>query len=277
MVTSTDGVRVAVHDHGGPGPAVLFLHATGFHGRCWDPVIAALTSDVRAIAIDLRGHGDSEMPDGTEIAWPAFADDVLAVVDALELGGGLLAAGHSMGGATIVLTELARPGTFARAFGFEPILVPESPGIFTGDSNPIAEGARRRREVFDSHDAVFERYSSRPPFSMVDPTALRCYIDHGFRPQEDGTVILKCRGEVEASVFDSSRTGVFDRLDGVATEYTVVGGGDGGPPARIARPAAEALPNGRFIAADDLTHFGPLEDPTRVAGWIEEALGLTRP
>ena len=32
MVESTDGVVVALHDLGGAGPPLLFLHATGCHG-----------------------------------------------------------------------------------------------------------------------------------------------------------------------------------------------------------------------------------------------------
>ena len=38
LVPSTDGVRIAVHDLGGTGSALLVSHATGFHGRCYIPV-----------------------------------------------------------------------------------------------------------------------------------------------------------------------------------------------------------------------------------------------
>ena len=46
--------------------------------------------------------------------WDGFADDVLAVVDEIHPTP-RLAAGHSLGGASILKAELARPGTFDRA------------------------------------------------------------------------------------------------------------------------------------------------------------------
>ena len=81
-VPSSDGVTVVAHDHGGDGPPVLFCHATGFCGRYWDPICRRLADRWRCIAIDLRGHGDSVVPEGVGYDWPGMADDVLAVIDA---------------------------------------------------------------------------------------------------------------------------------------------------------------------------------------------------
>ena len=43
---SSDGVSVALHDLGGDGPPLVFVHATGFHGRCYRRIAERL-SDVR--------------------------------------------------------------------------------------------------------------------------------------------------------------------------------------------------------------------------------------
>lgn len=274
-VPSSDGVTVVAHDHGGDGPPLLFCHATGFCGRYWDPICRRLADRWRCIAMDFRGHGDSVVPDGVAYGWPGMADDVLSVIDGLGLAAPVAAVGHSMGGASIILAELARPGTIAEAWLFEPILIPSDGGEhFAADGpNPLAESARRRREIFDSRDAAYERYASRPPFSGTDPEALRAYVDHGFADQADGTVILKCRGAVEAAVFDSSRTDAFERLGEVSTAIVVAGSGDAMGPAAIAPLAAEALPNGTYEAWPDLTHFAPMEDPERIAAAIRTALG----
>ena len=73
FVPSSGGVRVAVHDLGGPdaigdhdSAVLLFAHATGFCGRVWEPVAAALTHRFRCLALDFRGHGVSELPDGCQ-------------------------------------------------------------------------------------------------------------------------------------------------------------------------------------------------------------------
>lgn len=275
-VASTDGVTVVAYDHGGNGPEVVFCHATGFHGRYWDPICRRLADRYRCITIDLRGHGDSEIPPGLEMVWRGMSDDVLAVADAFGLHD-VRAVGHSMGGCSLLMAESRRPGLLHRAWLCEPIVMPEAreeyfPTTPDGDNQMVVR-AQRRREVFDSRDAVVERYASRPPFSAVDPEMLRAYVDHAFRDQADGTVILKCRREVEADVFAHSQTDMFERLDRITTPVTVAGSGDGDGPALIAPVIAEQLPNGRFEYFGDLTHFAPLEDPDRVTASIVSALG----
>ncbi len=106
------------------------------------PMAAVLGSSFHVWALDFRAHGCSTMPAGGGLGWPGMIDDVLATVDAL--GGGPVAAfGHSMGGACLMGAELRRPGTIARAFLFEPIIVPA--GFDVPGRNPMADAARRRR------------------------------------------------------------------------------------------------------------------------------------
>lgn len=272
-VPSSDGVDVAVHDHGGSGPTLVFCHATGLHGRVWDPLAAALGDDMARLALDFRGHGATVTPPDADLVWTSMAADLLAVVDAVAGGGPVFAVGHSMGGAAIVLAELARPGVIAGAWLFEPIIVPRSDSPFTGAGNPLAEAARRRREVFDSRDAAYERYRSRPPFASCDPRALRAYVDHGMIDLPDGTVRLACRGDVEARVFEGSVTGIFERLHEVTAPVVVAAGGDGAPPAAVAPAIAAALAHGRHETFPHLTHFGPLEAPEAVAAAVRGALG----
>ena len=57
------------------------------------------------------------------MSWDATGADVLAAVDSLGLNDPV-AAGHSMGGASILIAQLARPGTFRELWAFEPIVMP---------------------------------------------------------------------------------------------------------------------------------------------------------
>src|SRR4051794_13729017 len=94
-----DDLRVAVWEWPGEGPPLLFAHATGFHGRCWDHIIQ-LCPGRRALAIEFRGHGRSSVP-APPIPWRKFSLDLLAVVHHLGLQDAV-AVGHSMGGHAIV-------------------------------------------------------------------------------------------------------------------------------------------------------------------------------
>jgi pimeloyl-ACP methyl ester carboxylesterase len=272
MVPTAGDVVVAVHDLGGDGPPLLILHATGFHGRCYEPVADRLAEHFHVHAPDLRGHGDTITPAGADLHWSNMASDTLAVVDHLGLDDSVYFAGHSMGGATVIMSELRRPGLVRAAWLYEPIIFPAEPlaGAISR-ANPLAELARRRREHFVSRDEAYERYASKPPFSHVDPAALRAYVDHGFRDSPEG-VTLKCRGESEASVFEGVDTSVFERLGEVEAPIVVVGSGDGEGPSQLAPSIAENLRNGRADGWPDRSHFGPFEDPGRTAEAIIEAL-----
>lgn len=267
FVPSTNGVEAAVHDLGGDGPLLVFVHATGFHGRCYLPVAEALHDRFHCFGVDLRGHGDARTPEGLPMVWTGMGDDLGAAIRAVAGDEPVYGVGHSMGGAAIVLAEVANPSTFRSTWLFEPILPPSSMAMPEGE-NGLAGSARRRREVFESLDAAFERYASRPPFSMVDPVALRAYVDYGFEPLDDGTVRLKCRGATEADVFENSKNGGFERLAEFAPPTAVVMSGDGGFPAQLASEVARLMPDGELVAFDDLTHFGPFQDPPRMADAI---------
>lgn len=270
---STDGVELAVHELGGDSTMrpLLLCHATGFHARVWDAV-AAEFPDRRCLALDFRGYGDSTPPADGRFDWNGFADDVLAVVDALGLSE-VQALGHSKGGAALLVAELARPGTFDRLVCFEPIVFPAPtegvPGPSSTGPNPMAEAARRRRSHFDSIEAAIERFSSKPTLGRLRPDVLEAYVRHGFRADTDGGVVLKADPEHEARTYEMGpHLGAFERIRGVGCPVLVGAGTDGDLPSQLAPMVAEQLPRGSFHRFEGLGHFGPLEDPTRVAASV---------
>lgn len=254
----------------------MLTHATGFHGRVWEPLARHLTS-LHAWAPDLRGHGDSSSPGSGDFRWDGFADDVLAVIDALELERPF-AAGHSKGGAALLLAEQRRPGTFRGLYCYEPLVFPPGQGPPVDPAaNPLAAGAERRRATFASRDAAHENFSSKAPFDKLHPDALRAYVEHGFATQSDGTVALKCRPADEAQVYRMAvHQHAFEHLGEVTCPVTVARGAvDPGvaSPAATAALIAEALPHGTLEIFDKLGHFGPLESPATVAAAIERVTG----
>jgi pimeloyl-ACP methyl ester carboxylesterase len=92
-----DGVRLHARDWGGDGQAVVLLHGLASNSRIWDGVAPLLaTAGLRTVALDQRGHGESEQPDhGYDFA--TVGRDLEAAVAALGLARPLLV-GHSWGG-----------------------------------------------------------------------------------------------------------------------------------------------------------------------------------
>jgi pimeloyl-ACP methyl ester carboxylesterase len=268
LVSTPDGVHLAVHDLGGDGPPLLLSHATGFHGCVLGPMAVHLRDRFHCWGPDYRGHGDSGAPPDDHLEWSVFGTDALAIVKALELCDAI-GFGHSMGGSALLMAQLARPETFAGLVLFEPIAFPREP-IETGRIAEITAAARRRREVFPSREDAYTNYASKPPLDVMTPEALRAYVDHGFVDQDDGSVRLRCDPEHEALIFEAgARQDLFARLPEVACPVLVVAGSAAqNPPGAMAAMVADAIPGAGFSRFDDLTHLGPMQDPERVASVV---------
>lgn len=276
---------MALHDLGGHGPALLLTHATGFCGAVWRPFAQRLAGRYHAFAPDLRGHGESVTPERLDFHWDGFADDVLAVVDHLRghgVEGPLLGVGHSKGGAALLLAEQRRPGTFSRLYCFEPVVFPPLPGGGAGEDtgaegsgrgNHLAEGALRRRATFASFEEAFDNFATKPPLDVLRADVLEAYVHGGFRRQDDGTVTLRCRPQDESQVYRmGAGHDAFAHLAEIVAPVTIATGRkDPYGPAAVAPMLAERLTRGELEVFDDLGHFGPLEDPDRVADHVAAA------
>jgi pimeloyl-ACP methyl ester carboxylesterase len=101
--------RLEVHEAGRPdGPPLLFIHGWSQCQLCWSRQFAGpLAERFRLVSFDLRGHGMSEAPADASAYTDSrgWADDVAAVIDALDLDG-VVAVAWSYGG--MVVTDYIR-------------------------------------------------------------------------------------------------------------------------------------------------------------------------
>jgi len=93
------------------GRPILFLHGGGQTRHAWNATAQALAlKGLYAITLDARGHGESDWAPGGDYRLESFANDVLAVVQALGMPSVLV--GASLGGLTALLLEgEIAPGT----------------------------------------------------------------------------------------------------------------------------------------------------------------------
>jgi hypothetical protein len=86
-ITGGGGVQLHVEETGNPsGRPVLFIHGLSQSHLAWNRQMHSdLTRDLRMVAIDLRGHGESERPVGAYGDSALWADDVHAVITSLDL------------------------------------------------------------------------------------------------------------------------------------------------------------------------------------------------
>lgn len=262
-------------------PSLLLLHATGFHARLWDRVVAALPAGTHVVAPDHRGHGRSFRP-ATLANWAATADVLLPLLDGLG-GHPLVGVGHSMG--AYVLTRLAsqRPAAFGRLVLIDPVIM--APEFYEGEgARPIPDPAEhpvaRRRNSWTSVEEMQARFADRPPYANWDARVLADYCTHGLLPADGEGLELACPPALEASVYQNAlRTSPHDWLHYLAVPSAVIRaptGERGGPLDFSLSPTWTGL--GPAIGADrdelwaDQSHFIPMENPARVAALIAEYL-----
>jgi non-heme chloroperoxidase len=90
------------------GPTVVLLHGGGQTRHSWGRTAARLAAAGRtAVALDARGHGDSEWDPGEDYSLDAFAADLVAFLETLDRPAVLV--GASLGGITSLIVSAERP------------------------------------------------------------------------------------------------------------------------------------------------------------------------
>lgn len=170
------GYRIPVREHSvhangtdfwyveaGAGVPLILLHggmvSNGSlwmgHKYSWAGHLARFASHFRVIALDTRGHGRTINPSGN-LSYARYAEDLVAVVEALELDRPLIA-GFSDGGTTATITGLIAPEL--------PRALVNYAGYQTFNPDPSASTYRRGRVVLggapDAAKADYGHFASR--------------------------------------------------------------------------------------------------------------------
>ncbi len=268
------GGAMTVLEYGPPDRPIdiVFSHANGFNARTYRSILTPLADDLRILAVDMRGHGASTLPavvEGRE-GWPEFRDDLLALLEA-ETEGPVILAGHSLGGTASLLAAAAAPAMVRALALFDPVFFDPGPANSEPRSNPLADGAERRRPTFPSKAAAVAAYSGRGAFRSWTPEQLADYVEAGFRDTPEGEVILTCAPAWEASNFRTHNYDPWAALRAVRCPVRMVLACVGST-ARIDenRAEVEAMENVTLETVPDTTHFLPMERPDRVRAVLRE-------
>ena len=256
------------------------VHATGFHARCWDQVIAHLPSDWNIVSVDMRGHGRSEKKGPYK--WAQFGLDLSEVTSQLGIKKAI-GVGHSMGGYCGTEVAYLSPDVFSDLVLVDPVIRPpetyENQLVETHGSvedHPIA----RRRSHFESWVEMYDRYEQRSPYSLWHRQVFEDYCRHGVVPAREGSgVELACPGSVEASIYmGNNESSIHEYIPNISQSTKILRA----PPRRTdsvevdftASPTwpdlVNSFPNAEELYLDHLTHFIPMQEPELVANFIKQ-------
>jgi esterase len=147
-------------------PAICFLHGGAAHAHWFDRVIPALDDALDVIALDQRGHGESQWAEPPAYATEDFAADLHALIDRLDWNRVILV-GHSMGGHNAMAFAAWHP---ERTAGL--VIVDSRPYLPPDRVQRMRERGRRPPRMHASEEAAVSAFRLLPPDTIADPTLL---------------------------------------------------------------------------------------------------------
>lgn len=166
-------------DWGNPHlPPMVFMHGGSLTAHTWDICCLAFREEFHCLALDQRGHGDSEWSPEMDYRREAFVADLEALAGHLELDKFILV-GMSLGG----LNSLAYAGKHSdRLRGL--VIVDVGPRLHIDAAKKITDFTRDALEL-PSVEAFVERAMKFNP--QRDPELLRRSLLYNLRQNPDGT------------------------------------------------------------------------------------------
>jgi pimeloyl-ACP methyl ester carboxylesterase len=245
-----NGLRFHALEWGQPGaPAVLLLHGGNQTAHSWDLVSLALAERFHVVAVDQRGHGDSEWPRDGEASTEAMAADAERIVATLGLRRPVVV-GHSMGGLVTMTLLLAHPEIAARA-----VLVDVGPEVAEEGTRQIRDFVRGTAE-FDSLEEFVERVAAYDPYRSREHIARTAR--YNLLRRADGKYASKHdlrRRLAEVGAMQAPRRLSLDDVRAITCPVLVVRGGDSRVlTAEAAERFAAALPDGRLVTVPRCGH-----------------------
>jgi len=253
-VTTRDGTNLHVTDWG-HGQPVVFSHGWPLSGDAWEDQMMFLAEHgYRVVAHDRRGHGRSSQPwHGNDM--DTYADDLAAVMEALDLTGATLV-GHSTGGGEVA-RYIGRHGTGRVAKAV--LIGAVTPQMVVSEHNPdgvplsvfdgIREGVMNDRAQFFL-DLTMPFYNFNREGATVSEGLRQSFLAQG----------LQCsKRAAYACVKQFSETDFIEDLKKMTIPTLVIHGDDDQvvPLATTARRAVELLPQGRLSVYEGAPHGLP--------------------
>lgn len=225
----SDGVRI-VYDDLGDGPPIVLVHGFASSRRgtwgSWYDVLE--NADRRVIAIDCRGHGDSEKPhDPAAYDAELLAGDVVGLLDHLSIPTADLM-GYSMGARISMHALLDAPDRIQAC---------------------VLGGVGGRTLCVDRYSTdIADALSASTPSEVADPTA-REFREFAERRGNDLDALAACRRAPPAGLSLDEGT-----LSTIATPVLVAAGSNDelvGAPG----PLADAIDGARSVVVPDCDHL----------------------
>lgn len=178
----TNGVRLHYLEHAGDGPTLILLPGLTANAHEFEGLLrAGLTPPLRVLAVDLRGRGKSDAPDGPyDVA--THAADVIGLMNQLSIESAIVG-GHSFGGLISYYLAANFPERVSAC-----VAIDAPAEVHIGIMDQIKPSLDRLGMVFPSWDEYLALVKSMPYYGGWWDPAIEEYFRNDLRVNDDGTV-----------------------------------------------------------------------------------------
>lgn len=266
---SIHGLRLQCYEWGdAAAPAVVLLHGGSAHSHWWDFFAGTLADAYRVVALDLRGHGNSDHADPPAYRIDDYADDVAACIDTLGLTRTMLV-GHSMGG-VVAAAYAGRASERLAAL----VIVDSQVRISVAGARYMMRLRHFPQIMYRDRDTAIRRFRLLPTQTNAAPEVLAHVAAHALRELPDGRWTLR---------FDRASLAAAEPQDWLPTLQQL------GCPVLIVRGVHStllphdkfaallaALPRAEGIEISNAHHHVMLDNPTEFARTVRKFLDKVR-
>ncbi len=187
---AVDGaLALAASDPGNEGLPILLVHGFSHNRRVWLKLGPSLPGDLRPIAVDLRGHGESPWSLAGDYGLESYAGDLSRLLDDRGISRAVVV-GHSLGGNVSTLLAAAEPDRVAAL-----VLLDTGPALESGGTGQITDDVGRslrsyaRIEQFREQLAALHPQGDGEILDALARSSLVRRLDGRFEPALDPGVL----------------------------------------------------------------------------------------
>ena len=260
---NVNGLRLHYLDWGSPDkPPMILLHGIARHAHTFDHLAPHFAGSFHVLAIDLRGHGDSDWDPEGDYLVEDHVKDLEDLIAQLRLQ-------------RITLLGNSTGGRVAQVFaGLHPNLVAKLVVEDVGPERPedIASGfARRVRQEADgwaSEDELVAQLTKENPGVAAD--WIRGYAHFGSRRRGDGRLVWKRDPDLVKAFLPTELWRYVSRI--TSPTIYILGGKSTIVPAETQRRLKETLPRCEIVVMPGLGHYPGVENPAEFLAIVDRFL-----
>jgi pimeloyl-ACP methyl ester carboxylesterase len=249
-------------------PALVMLHGITGHARTWDDEARLLAARYRVLALDQRGHGDSDPPPDSDYSDAALLSDLEAFAQALELGRLTLVA-LSLGGRVAINYAGTHPTGVERL-----VVIDIGPQIAPVGRARVGELMASAPERFETIDDVAAHIRANAP--LYSEAMLRQRAQHAVRPLPGGGFTWK----YDRALRDAIRQGRMRAPADLWAEWRAItcptllvrGALSDVLSEETAKRMADELPTARLVVVAGAGHTVPGDQPATFQSLLREFL-----